>query len=227
MSGTRESFGWALQPGSCSLIGTDCPHCKGMSLRMLHSRTTLVFRDELLAFSCLLHLHVLWNWERSSRTMKSSRSHLMMTQIGILHISHSPSYASSPVLFTQADFHLSSGPYGLITFGESDNEDNAILSSLWRWGMVHNSRGVCCSPSVKRVSEGSEVFPLGSDAELFRVLNEALEELSLEWSPPPLSLPTADWMRSVSSQATTKRAPHTVLPFSSQRFTRSWQLVDK
>lgn len=79
MSGTRESFGWALQPGSCSLIGTDCPHCKGMSLRMMHSRATLVFRDELLAFSCPLRLHVLWNRGRSSRTMKSSRSHLVMS----------------------------------------------------------------------------------------------------------------------------------------------------
>ncbi|KAL0161810.1 hypothetical protein M9458_041206, partial [Cirrhinus mrigala] len=130
--------------------------------------------------------------------------------------SPSPQREGSPVLFTRPDLDL-------VSFGGS--EDDMLNSMSLAASDAEELSGSVNDPAPLPSTDTSDPrTKSGMDAELFRVLTRAVDELGLEWSPPeepPRSL-LDEWFLPGRRQAPCQRASP-FLPEVHEELTRSWR----
>ncbi|KAL0176639.1 hypothetical protein M9458_028969, partial [Cirrhinus mrigala] len=130
--------------------------------------------------------------------------------------SPSPQREGSPVLFTRPDLDL-------VSFGGS--EDDMLDSMSLAASDTEELSGSVNDPAPLPSTDTSDPrTKTGMDAELFRVLTRAVDELGLEWSPPeepPRSL-LDEWFLPGHRQAPRQRASP-FLPEVHEELTRSWR----
>ncbi len=146
-----------------------------MSLSSLRSR--LAFFLESNSALRTLPLFSSQGPTRKKQRGKGSQ-HLEMSELTPavpLGTSLSPHREFSPVLFTSLDQHPSAAASDLVSYGGGDDGETAChwWLQMRRSGRVRTTTLLpCILPSP------------GMDADLFRILSNAVEELDLEWSPP-------------------------------------------
>ncbi len=133
----------------------------------------------------------------------------------------SPHRELSPILFTCPDQHPSAAASDLVSFGGSDASELDNCLSLAASDAKELS-GSYNDPAPSQSAQPSESSP-GMDANLFRILSNAVEELGLEWSPSEeLSRSCLDeWFLSGRHQAPRQRASP-FFPVVHQEITKSW-----
>ncbi len=164
-----------------ALAGSDCSHCESISLASL--RTCIAFFSEsdpaprALPFSS--SQGPVRKKQRGRGSQRPVESELTPAQIP--RASLSPHREMSPVLFIQPDQRPSASVSDLVSFGGSDDELADDSMSLVASDAEELS-GSVTDPAPSGLPAPSAAA--GMDAELFRVLSKAVEELGLEWSPP-------------------------------------------
>ncbi len=165
-----------------ALAGSDCSHCESISLASLRTRIAFFSESDpaprALPFSS--SQGPVRKKQRGRGFQRLVESELTPAQIP--RASFSPHREISPVLFVQPDQRPSASVSDLVSFGGSDDEladDSMSLvasdaEELW---------GSATDPAPSGLPAPSAA-KAGMDAELFRVLSKAVEELGLEWSPP-------------------------------------------
>ncbi len=143
-----------------------------------------------------------------------------LTPAQIPHASLSPHREVSPVLFSQPDQRASASD--LVSFGGSDDELADDSMSLVASDAEELS-GSVTDPAPSGLPAPSAA-KAGMDAELFRVLSKAIEELGLEWSPPeePSHSRLDEWFLPGRRQAPQQR-PSPFFPEVHNELTRSWR----
>ncbi len=165
-----------------ALAGSDCFHCESISLASLRTRIAFFSESDptprALPFSSSQGPVRKKQRGRGSQRLVESE----LTPAQIPRASFSPHREISPVLFVQPDQRPSASVSDLVSFGGSDDELADDSMSLVAsdaeelWGSVTD-------PALSGLPAPSAA-KAGMDAELFRVLSKAVEELGLEWSPP-------------------------------------------
>ncbi|KAL0152981.1 hypothetical protein M9458_051713, partial [Cirrhinus mrigala] len=129
----------------------------------------------------------------------------------------------SPVLFTRPDLCPSAAASDMVSFGGS--EDDMLDSMSLAASDAEELSGSIYDPAPLPSADISDPrSKTGMDAELFRVLTRAVDELGLEWSPPeepPRSL-LDEWFLPGRRQAPRQRASP-FLPEVHEELTRSWR----
>ncbi len=128
----------------------------------------------------------------------------------------------SPVLLSQPDQRPSASVSDLVSFGGSDDELADDSMSLVASDAEELSGSVTDpAPSGLPVPSAAKA---GMDAELFRVLSKAFEELGLEWSPPeePSRSRLDEWFLPGRRQAP-QQWPSPFFPEVHDELTRSWR----
>ncbi|KAL0147769.1 hypothetical protein M9458_056912, partial [Cirrhinus mrigala] len=129
----------------------------------------------------------------------------------------------SPVLFTRPDLCPSAAASDMVSFGGS--EDDMLDSMSLAASDAEELSGSIYDPAPLPSADISDPrSKTGMDAELFRVLTRAVDELGLEWSPPeepPCSL-LDEWFLPGRRQAPRQRASP-FLPEVHEELTRSWR----
>ncbi len=145
-----------------------------------------------------------------------------LTPAQILRASLSPHREISPVLFFQPDQRPSASVSDLVSFGGSDDElaDNSMSLVA---SDAEELSGSVTDPAPSGLPAPSAA-KAGMDAELFRVLSKAVEELGLEWSPPeePSRSRLDEWFLPGRHQAPQQR-PSPFFPEVHDELTRSWR----
>ncbi|ROL45991.1 hypothetical protein DPX16_15550 [Anabarilius grahami] len=132
----------------------------------------------------------------------------------------STSREQSPVMFSRPDQHPSADASDLVLFDASDEEpfdDSMSLAASETEGWVGESDDPAPLHPLEPIEHGQ-----GMDAELFRILSKAVEELDLEWAPPeePSRSRLDEWF--LPGQAPRQRsAPF--FPEVHQELTKSWR----
>ncbi len=153
----------------------------------------------------------------SQRPVKSE-----LTSAQIPRASLSPHREVSPVLFSKPDQRPSASASDLVSFGGSDDEladDSMSLAA----SDAEELSGSVTDSAPSRLPAPSTA-KAGMDAELFRVLSKAVEELGLEWSPPeePSRSRLDEWILPGRCQAPQQR-PSPFFPGDHDELTRSWR----
>ncbi len=145
-----------------------------------------------------------------------------LTPAQIPRASFSPHRELSPVLFIQPDQRPSASVSDLVSFGGSDDELADDSMSLVASG-AEELCGSVTDPAPSGLPAPSAA-KAGMDAELFRVLSKAVEELGLEWSPPeePSRSRLDEWFLPGRRQAPQQR-PSPFFPEVHDELTRSWR----
>ncbi|KAL0172543.1 hypothetical protein M9458_032854, partial [Cirrhinus mrigala] len=199
-----------LPHAEAALKETDCPHCGDMSLSSLRSRIAF-FSERDSAPRALPFPSSQEPVKKKQRGRGSQRSELgELTSVQPPCASPSPQREGSPVLFTRPDLCPSAAASDSMSLAASDAEE---LS-----GSIYDPAPL---PSANISDPRSKT---GMDAELFRVLTRAVDELGLEWSPPeepPRSL-LDEWFLPGRRQAPRQRASP-FLPEVHEELTRSWR----
>ncbi len=165
-----------------ALAGSDCSHCESISLASLRSRIAFFSESDpaprALPFSS--SQGPVRKKQRGRGSQRPVESELTPAQIP--RASLSPHREVSPVLFSQPDQRPSASVSDLVSFGGSDDE------------LADDSMSLVASDAEELSGSVTDPAPSGlpapsaakarMDAELFRVLSKAVEELGLEWSPP-------------------------------------------
>ncbi len=187
-----------------ALAGSDCSHCESISLASLRSR--IAFFSES---------------DPAPRALPFSSSQGPVPA-QIPHASLSPHREVSPVLFSQPDQRPSASVSDLVSFGGSDDELADDSMSLVASDAEELS-GSVTDPAPSGLPAPSAA-KAGMDAELFRVLSKAVEELGLEWSPPeePSRSRLDEWFLPGRRQAPQQR-PSPFFPEVHDELTRSWR----
>ncbi len=165
-----------------ALAGSDCSHCESISLASL--RTHIAFFSEsdpaprTLPFSS--SQGPVRKKQRGRGSQRPVESELTPAQIP--RASLSLHREISPILFFQPDQRPSASVSDLVSFGGSDDELANDSMSLVASDAEELS-GLVTDPAPSGLPAPSAA-KAGMDAELFRVLSKAVEELGLEWSPP-------------------------------------------
>ncbi len=145
-----------------------------------------------------------------------------LTPVQIPRALLSPHREMSPVLFIQTDQRPSASVSDLVSFGGSDDE------------LADDSMSLVASDAEELSGSVTDPAPSGlpvpsaakarMDAELFRVLSKAVEELGLEWSPPeePSGSRLDEWFLPGRRQAPQQR-PSPFFPEVHDELTRSWR----
>ncbi len=145
-----------------------------------------------------------------------------LTPAQIPRASLSPHREMSPVLFIQPDQRPSASVNDLVSFGGSDDE------------LADDSMSLVASDAEELLGSVTDPAPsglpapsaakAGMEAELFRVLSKAVEELGLEWSPPeePSRSRLDEWFLPGRRQAPQQR-PSPFFPEVHDELTRSWR----
>ncbi len=174
-----------------ALAGSDCSHCESISLASLRSRIAFFSESDpaprALPFSS--SQGPVRKKQRGRGSQRPVESELTPAQIP--RASLSPHREVSPVLFSQPDQRPSASVSDLVSFGGSDDELADDSMSLVASDAEELS-GSVTDPAPSGLPAPSAA-KAGMDAELFRVLSKAVEELGLEWSPPEEPL-AAVWM---------------------------------
>ncbi len=160
-----------------ALAGSDCSHCESISLASLRSRIAFFSESDpaphALPFSSSQGpVRKKQRGRGSQRPVKSELTSAQIPRASLL-----PHREVSPVLFSQPDQRPSASASDLVSFRGSDDE------------LADDSMSLAASDAEEL--SGSVTDPAPSclpaprmDAERFRVLSKAVEELGLEWSPP-------------------------------------------
>ncbi len=205
-----------------ALAGSDCSHCKIISLASLRSRIAFFSESDpaprALPFSS--SQGPVRKKQRGRGSQRPVESELTSAQIPSASLS--PHREVSPVLFSQADQRPSASASDLVSFGGSDNEladDSMSLAA----SDAEELSGSVTDPAPSRLPAPSAA-KAGMDAELFRVLSKAVEELGLEWSPPeePSRSRLDEWLLPGRRQAPQQR-PLPFFPEVHDELTRSWR----
>ncbi len=205
-----------------ALAGSDCSHCESISLASLHTRIAFFSESDpaprALPFSS--SQGPVRKKQRGRGFQRLVESELTPAQIP--RASFSPHREISPVLFVQPDQRPSASVSDLVSFGGSDDEladDSMSLvasdaEELW---------GSATDPAPSGLPAPSAA-KAGMDAELFRVLSKAVEELGLEWSPPeePSRSRLDEWFLPGRRQAPQQR-PSPFFPEVHDELMRSWR----
>ncbi len=203
-----------------ALAGSDCSHCENISLASLRSRIAFFSESDpaprALPFSS--SQGPVRKKQRGRGSQRPVESELTSAQIP--RASLSPHREVSPVLFSQPDQRPSASASDLVSFGGSDNEladDSMSLAA----SDAEELSGSVTDPAPSRLPSAAKA---GMDAELFRVLSKAVEELGLEWSPPeePSHSRLDEWFLPGHRQATQQR-PSPFFPEVHDELTRSWR----
>ncbi len=205
-----------------ALAGSDCSHCESISLASLRTRIAFFSESDpaprALPFSS--SQGPVRKKQRGRGFQRLVESELTPAQIP--RASFSPHRELSPVLFIQPDQRPSASVSDLVSFGGSDDELADDSMSLVAsdaeelWGSVTDP-----APSGLPAPSAAKA---GMDAELFRVLSKAVEELGLEWSPPeePSRSRLDEWFLPGRRQAPQQR-PSPFFPEVHDELTRSWR----
>ncbi len=203
------------------LAGSDCSHCESISLASLRSRIAFFSESDpaprALPFSSSQGPVRKKQRGRGSQRLVESE----LTPAQIPRASLSPNREVSPVLFSQPDQRPSASVSDLVLFGGSDDELADDSMSL----VVSDAEelsGSVTDPAPSGLPAPSAA-KAGMDAELFRVLSKAVEELGLEWSPPeePSRSRLDEWFLPGRRQAPQQR-PSPFFPEVHDELTRSW-----
>ncbi|ROL55046.1 hypothetical protein DPX16_20307 [Anabarilius grahami] len=205
-----------------ALAGASCPHCECMSLGSLRSRVAF-FTEGDLAARALPSPSSREPARKRQRGRATRRSELReLTSAQRCHASPSPTREQSPVMFSRPDQRPSADASDLVLFGASDKEpldDSMSLAASETEGWVGESDDPAPLPPLEPIEHGQ-----GMDAELFRILSKAVEELDLEWAPPeePSRSLLDEWFLPGHRQAPRQRsAPF--FPEVHQELTKSWR----
>ncbi len=161
-----------------ALAGSDCSHRENISLASLRSR--IVFFSESDPAPRALPFSSSQGPVRKKQRGRGSQCPVesVLTSAQILRASLSPHREVSPVLFSQPDQRPSASTSDLVSFGGSDDDSMSLAASD-----AEELLGSVDDPAPSHLPAPSAA-KAGMDAELFRVLSKAVEELGLEWSPP-------------------------------------------
>ncbi|ROJ42279.1 hypothetical protein DPX16_1720 [Anabarilius grahami] len=150
-----------------------------MSLASLRSRAAFFRSDAARALLSPSSREPARKRQRGRPVQRPELSELTSAQCP--RASPSPSREQSPVLFSRPEQRPSADASDFVSFGGSDDE------------LPDDSVSLAASDPEHWVAESDEPAPLpllepidhsaGMDAELFRVLSKAVEELDLEWAP--------------------------------------------
>ncbi len=205
-----------------ALAGSDCSHCESISLASLRSRIAFFSESDpaprALPFSS--SQGPVRKKQRGRGSQRPVESELTPAQIP--RASLSPHREVSPVLFSQPDQRPSASVSDLVSFGGSDDELADDSMSLVASDAEELS-GSVTDPAPSGLPAPSAA-KAGMDAELFRVLSKAVEELGLEWSPPeePSRSRLDEWFLPGCRQAPQQR-PSPFFPEVHDELTRSWR----
>ncbi|KAL0173136.1 hypothetical protein M9458_033447, partial [Cirrhinus mrigala] len=205
-----------LPHAEVALKETECPHCGDMSLSSLRLR--IVFFSERDSAPRALPFppsqEPVKKKQRGRGSQRSESGELTSAQPP--RASPSPQREGFPVLFTCPDLDL-------VSFGGS--EDDMLDSMSLAASDAKELSGSVNDPAPLPSTDTSDPrTKTGMDAELFRVLTRAVDELGLEWSPPeepPHSL-LDEWFLPGTRQAPRQRASP-FLPEVHEELTRSWR----
>ncbi len=205
-----------------ALAGSDCSHCESISLASLRSRIAF-FSDSDPAPRALPFSSSQGPVRKKQRGRGSQRpveSELTPAQIPRALLS--PHREVSPVLFSQPDQRPSASVRDLVSFGGSDDELADDSMSLVASDAEELS-GSVTDPAPSRLPAPSAA-KAGMDAELFRVLSKAVEELGLEWSPPEEpSRSCLDERFLPGRRQAPQQRPSPFFPEVHDELTRSWR----
>ncbi|KAI2646291.1 Platelet glycoprotein V [Labeo rohita] len=212
-----------LPHAEAALKETECPHCGDMSLSSLRSRIAF-YSERDSAPRALPFLPSQEPVKKKQRGRGSRRSELdELTSAQPLRASPSPQREGSPILFTRPDLCPSAAASDLVSFGGS--EDDMLDSMSLAASDAEELSGSINDPAPLPSTDTSDPrTSSGMDAELFRILTRAVDELGLEWSPPeepPRSL-LDGWFLPGRRQAPRQRASQ-FLPEVHKELTRSWR----
>ncbi|KAL0163784.1 hypothetical protein M9458_039537, partial [Cirrhinus mrigala] len=165
-----------LPHAEAALKETECPHCGDMSLSSLRSRIAF-FSERDSAPRALPFPSSQEPVKKKQRGRGSRRPELdELTSAQPPRASPSPQREGSPVLFARPDLDM-------VSFGGS--EDDLLDSMSLAASDAEELSGSVNDPAPLPSAETSDSRTrTGMDAELFRVLTRAVDELGLEWSPP-------------------------------------------
>ncbi|KAL0165985.1 hypothetical protein M9458_037829, partial [Cirrhinus mrigala] len=205
-----------LPHAEAALKETECPHCGDMSLSSLRLRIAF-FSERDSAPRALPFPPSQEPVKKKQRGRGSQRSELgELTSAQPPRALPSPQREGSPVLFTRPDLDL-------VSFGGS--EDDMLDSMSLAASDAEELSGSVNDPAPLPSTDTSDPrTKTGMDAELFRILTRAVDELGLEWSPseePPRSL-LDEWFLPGRRQAPRQRASP-FLPEVHEELTRSWR----
>ncbi len=204
-----------------TLAGSDCSHCESISLASLRTRIAFFSESDpaprVLPFSS--SQGPVRKKQRGRGSQRPVESELTPAQIP--RASLSPHREMSPVLFIQPNQRPSASVSDLVSFGGSDDELADDSMSLVASDAEELS-GSVTDPTPSGLPTPSAT-KAGMDAELFRVLSKAVEELGLEWSPPeePSRSRLNEWFLPGRRQAPQQR-PSPFFPEVHDELTRSW-----
>ncbi|KAL0183526.1 hypothetical protein M9458_019222, partial [Cirrhinus mrigala] len=206
-----------------ALNKTECPHCEDMSLASLRSRIAF-FSERDSAPRALPFSSSQEPVKKKQRGRGSKRSELSeLTSAQPPRASASPQREDSPVLFARPDLCPSAVASDLVSFGGS--EDDMLDSMSLAASDAEELSGSVNNPApLPSADTSGPRTGAGMDAELFRVLTRAVDELGLEWSPPeePSRSLLDEWFLPGRRQAPRQRASP-FLPEVHEELTKSWR----
>ena len=193
-----------------------CPHCDSMTMAVLRSRLALATSEGEPASLPSSAPHEPRRKKRRDQRIPESGEVEELTP----GLSPRASPASqSPVLFARSDQRPSLEAAGLVSFGGSADEDDAVsvaASESEEWsGSV--------DPAPSSLSDRPDTRA-NIDAELFRVMSRAVGELGLNWLSPaePARGRLDEWYLPGRQQAPRQRAAP-FLPEVHEELTKSWR----
>ncbi len=163
----------------------DCSYCESISLASLRMRNAF-FSESVPAPRALPFSSSQGPVRKKERGRGSQRPvESEFTPAQIPRASLSPHREVSPVLFSQPHQRPSASDHplsDLVSFERSDNElaDDSMSPVA---SDAEELSGSVTDPAPSGLPSPSAA-KAGMDAELFRILSKAVEELGLEWSPP-------------------------------------------
>ncbi|KAL0168794.1 hypothetical protein M9458_037016, partial [Cirrhinus mrigala] len=199
-----------------ALNETECPHCEDMSLASL--RLWIAFFSERDSAPRALPFPSSQEpVKKKQRGRGSKRCELSeLTSAQPSRASPSPQREDSPVLFARPDLDM-------VSFGRS--EDDMLDSMSLAASDTEELSGSVNDPApLPSADTSGPRTGTGMDAELFRVLNRAVDELGLEWSPPeePSCSLLDEWFLPGRRQAPRQRASP-FFPEVHKEPTKSWR----
>ncbi|ROL42307.1 hypothetical protein DPX16_8186 [Anabarilius grahami] len=203
-----------------AFTGGSCSHCESMSLASLRSRAAFFRSDTDRALLSPSSREPARKRQRGRPVQRPELSELTSAQCP--RASPSPSREQSPVLFSRPEQRPSADASDFVSFGGSDDElpdDSVSLAASEPEHWVGESDDPAPLPLLEPIDHSA-----GMDAELFRVLSKAVEELDLEWAPleEPSRSRLDEWFLPGRRQAPRQRsAPF--FPEVHEELAKSWR----
>ncbi|ROL50609.1 hypothetical protein DPX16_23879 [Anabarilius grahami] len=197
-----------------------CSHCESMSLASLRSRAAFFRSDTDRAHLSPSSREPARKRQRGRPVQRPELSELTSAQCP--RASPSPSREQSPVLFSRPEQRPSADASDFVSFGGSDDElpdDSVSLAASEPEHWVGESDDPAPLPLLEPIDHSA-----GMDAELFRVLSKAVEELDLEWAllEEPSRSRLDEWFLPGRRQAPRQRSA-SFFPEVHEELAKSWR----